>query len=175
MKLRLFALLGLFAFAESAIAQVQPDDVTTRLVGEVTKAFFELLPKNDFQSERAFMTDEFFRATSLKNWTTIRKQVIATAGSTPRYASHALTYYKRGTLLAAVDFWGRGSKPNTFVCGFILWEIPTPNLIGFSRVEQNIVPADVVKKMPVQQAAQLMADWHCPTALIETILGVSVQ
>ena len=36
MKLRLFALLGLFAFAESAIAQVHPDDVTTRLVGEVT-------------------------------------------------------------------------------------------------------------------------------------------
>ena len=66
--------------------------------------------------------------------------VIKDTGSTPTYTPHRLTYYNQGTLLAAVDFSGMGSKPDTYVCGFILWEIPEPNKIGFSRIEQNIVP-----------------------------------
>lgn len=175
MKLTLFALIGACVLTCPALAQVQPDKATTRFVGNATEAFFDLIPKNDFQAERAFMTDELASMTSLRDWTNLRSQVIETAGSTSHYQSHALTYYQRGALLAAVDFWGRGAKPDTFVCGFILWEIPKPDVIGFSRFEQNVVPAKVFKAMPVQQAAQLMADWHCPATLIEAVLGVSVQ
>lgn len=175
MRLALFAIFAAVAISCPALAQVQSDKATTRLVGEVTEAFFALLPKNDFPSERAFMTDEFAAMTSLKDWTRIRAQLIEAAGSTPRYSAHDLTYYQRGTLFAAVDFSGRTTTANTIVCGFVLWEIASPAVIGFSRLEQNVVPAEVFKAMPVQQAAQLMTDWHCPTTLIEAILGVSVR
>jgi hypothetical protein len=89
--------------------------------------------------------------------------------------AHALTFYPRSPLLAAVDFWGAGEKPDVYVCGFVLWEIPQATVIGFSRLEQNVVPVDMMRKMPVQQAAQLLTDWHCPVDLIASVLGVKVQ
>jgi hypothetical protein len=162
-------------FLKPVAAQVAPSEQTTKLVQDVTGAFFNLLPSDNFEAERAFMTDDFASKTPLDAWTSAREQFMALAGSTPRYAPHQLTYYQKSALLAAVDFSGKGSKPETFVCGFILWEIPEPNKIGFFRLEQNVVSVPLFNKMPKQQAAQLMADWHCPAPLIETTLNIKVE
>lgn len=167
--------VGYFALLEPASAQVQENDSTARLVKDVTEAFFDLLPQDSFATERAFMTDDFATQTPLNEWKTIREKLIVELGATPRLSAHRLTFYEQDQLLAAVDFSGRGIKPDTHVCGFILWEIPEPNKIGFLRIELNTVPVDVFKSLPLQQAAQLMADWHCPMALIEDGLGIAVQ
>ncbi len=164
-----------FAIMQPASAQVRQSEQTTRLVQSVADAFFDLLPKNDFAAERAFMSKSFALATPLRDWKAMRKLTIAENGSTPLYKAHQLTYYVRDTLLAAVDFSGQSSDPDTYICGFVLWEISAENTIGFFRMEQNVVTVPIFKKMPIQQAAQLMTDWHCPMSLIETVLGLSGQ
>ena len=169
------ACTGLFVSVAPASAQIQQSEQTTKIVQVITKAFFDLLPEHKFEAERAFMTDDFAEATPLSAWKKVREQFIELVGSTPQYTEHQLTYYVQDGLLAAVDFSGQAAKPDTYVCGFVLWEFLEPNKIRFVRFEQNIVSGSVFKSMPVQEAAQLMADWHCPTSLIETVLEVSVH
>jgi hypothetical protein len=171
----LFGVTGFFALLGPAAAQVQQNEQTTTLVRDVTEAFFDQLPKADFDVERAFMTDGFADQTPLSAWKAVRDQFVRSVGGTPRYNAHQLTYYTRETLLAAVDFSGQPAKPDTFICGFVLWEIPEQNKIGFIRLEQNVVEVPIFKSMPRQQAAQLMTDWYCPASLIETVLGSSGQ
>jgi hypothetical protein len=175
MRLLLALLFSLQVFLEPVAAQVPPSEQTTKLVQDVTDAFFNLMPSDNYEAERAFMTDDFASRTPLQVWKSSREQFKVLAGSTPPYAPHRLTYYQEGALLAAVDFSGKGSKPDTFVCGFVLWEIPEPNKIGFFRLEQNVVSVPLFNQMPKQQAAQLMADWHCPVGLIETVLNIKLQ
>ena len=175
MRLATIFFLGFVAMIGPASAQVQPDDATNRLVHDTSEALFDLLPKQDFAAERAFMTDELAAMANLTDWTRLRRQVIADAGSTPRYTAHAVTFYRRTPLLAAVDFWGKAAKADTFVCGFAIWEIPSPGVIGLGRIEQNVVPVAVMRKMDLQQAAQVLADWRCPKDLIGSVLGVKVQ
>ena len=169
------ACIGFIMQLEPATGQVQQDEQIAMLVEGVTKAFFEQLPQENFEAERAFMSDEFAAATPLIYWKSIREQFVKDVGQTPQYVPHKVTYYEKDSLLAAVDFSGQATKPDTFVCGFVLWEITKKNMIGFIRIEQNIVPVAVFKSMPIQQAAQLMTDWRCPVSLIEKVLEISVQ
>jgi hypothetical protein len=157
------------------VAQVQPSDETTGLVATVTTKLFEILPTDDSQAAMAFMADDFAASVSVAEWKAVRQSINDAVGSTPEYVPHALTWYQRERLLAAVDFSGAGSKPATFVCGFILWELPKSNQIGFIRLEENVVVRDAFRKMPVQQAVQLMTDFHCPVPLIESVLDVTIQ
>jgi hypothetical protein len=175
MRFFLALLLSFQVFLEPVVAEVAPSEQTTKLVQDVTSAFFNLLPEDNYQAERAFMTDNFASETPLEAWKSVREKFKSLAGSSPRYSPHRLTYYKEGALLAAVDFSGQGAKSDTFVCGFILWEIPEPNKIGFFRLEQNVVSVPLFNQMPKQQAAQLMADWHCPTPLIEATLNIKLE
>lgn len=174
MKFILAAIVSISPFLP-AYAQVQPSSQTTELVGGVTEAFFELLLEEDFARERAFLTDELAKSIPIEEWRNRREQVIEAAGPTPRYAAHGLSYYQNKQLLAAVDFSGQAAEPNTYICGYLLWKLPSPNIIGLTRFEQNIVSVDLFSSMPLQDAAQLMTNWRCPSAVIETVLGVSVQ
>jgi hypothetical protein len=175
MKYALAALICVNTLLAPATAEVRQSEETTKLVKDVTTAFFAMLPSDNFEAERAFMTDEFAAATPIDSWTRARRLLIANVGATPRYVPHRLTYYDEMSLLAAVDFSGQGTSADTFVCGYILWELPAPDLIGFIRLEQNVVQASSFKSMPVQQAAQLMTQWHCPAALIEQVLAIEIQ
>ena len=161
--------------AGPALAQIQPDAATSRRVDEATAALFDLLPRADFAAEHALMSDELAAMASLSDWTDFRRALIAELGPTPRYAAHAVTYYQQARLLAAVDFWGKAARADTYVCGFVLWDILPAGDIRLGRIEQNIVPVTTMRQMAVQEAAQLMANWRCPKDLIGSVLGVTVQ
>ena len=169
----IFTLLLTYGFP--ATAQVQPSAATNTLVQTVTEVFFDQLPKNDFNAERAFMADHFAVTMTPKKWQTGRELLLEKIGSTPRYTAHNLTYYQQEHLLAAVDFSAKSDQPDTYVCGYILWEMPMENVIGFTRLEQNIVSEKLVKKMDLEKAVQLLTNWHCPNVVIETVLGVAFQ
>lgn len=158
-----------------AYAQETPSSQTTDLVGGVTEAFFDQLVKDDFAIERAFMTDQFANSMSVSRWSHLRAQVTEITGATPRYVAHGLRYFQNKKLFADVDFSGQTSDPNTLICGYVLWEIPTANTIGLTRFEQNIVSVEEFRNMPQQEAAQLMTNWRCPAGMIETTLGISVN
>jgi hypothetical protein len=166
----IFATTFVLALLEPANAQTRPSEQTNELVRNVTEAFFDLPPQDSFDIERAFMSDSFASAMTQKSWQNVREKLIEAAGKTTRYVAHNLTYYQRDFLIAAVDFSGQATKPDMFICGYILWEISDPNTIGFVRLEQNVVPVSVFQSMPIQEAAQLMGDWRCPVSLIETVL-----
>lgn len=134
-----------------------------------------LLLKENFEAERALMTDQLATLVSLVEWSNYRSKVIGETGSTPKYNAHNLTYYNQGKLFAAVDFSGRTAKADTIICGFVLWEVSLGNEIGLARFEQNVVSAKLFRSMPVQTAAQTMASWRCPKSTIESMLGVSIQ
>jgi hypothetical protein len=156
-------------------AQVQPDDATARLVSQTSEAFLDQIVIEDFAAERAFLSPGLAALVSPGAWQSMRAQTIQTAGKTQRYSVHAVTYYQDKTLLAAVDFSGPAGKPDTFICGFLLWELPDRASIGLMRLEQNVVAAETFRQLPVEVAAQNMADWRCPVPLIETTLGISVN
>ncbi|NRA89063.1 MAG: hypothetical protein HRU28_17135 [Rhizobiales bacterium] len=140
-------------------AQQQPNIQTTKLVNGITKAFFEQLLLEEFTSERAFMSDQLANSTTIDDWRNIREKIIKVSGSTPRYVAHGLTYYQGEKLLAAVDFSSQTLNPNIVICGYLLWELPSPNKIELTRFEQNIVSVDLFRAMPQQKAAQLMTNW----------------
>ena len=169
------ALMWFLALPLSALAQVQPSNQTTALVADVSEAFLDQIVKEEFADERAFMSDRFAELVTAQDWRNTRLQVIGVAGKTARYAVHGMTYYQEGTLLAAVDFSGPAEVPDTFVCGFMLWQLPRENAIGLTRFEQNVVQVDIFRSMLPQNAAQTMTNWRCPTNMIENVLGVSVQ
>ena len=172
----LIAMLALsLTHATPASAQVHPSAATHTLVQTVTEAFFDQLPKNDFNAERAFMADHFAVTMTPKKWQSGRELLLEKIGSTPRYTAHNLTYYQQEHLLAAVDFSAKSDQPDTYVCGYILWEMPMETVIGFTRLEHNIVSEKLVKKMDLKKAVQLLTNWHCPNTMIETVLGVTLQ
>ncbi|AML53797.1 hypothetical protein [Falsihalocynthiibacter arcticus] len=171
----LFALGWLFSLSVSALAQVQPDEKTTQFVANVSETFLDQLVKEDFATERAFMTDQLAAHVSDDDWRSVRLQVIETAGRTQRYIVHGMMYYQEENLLAAVDFSGWAETSDTLVCGFMLWELPEENVIGLARFEQNVVSVDVFRRMPTQKAAKTMTNWRCPAKMIESLLGISVQ
>ncbi len=177
MKFRyvIVACLLVLALLQSAAARVQRDEKTDKLVKGATNALFELLPKNDFEAARAFMADELAAITSLEDWKKLRRQIALDAGSTPGYTAYQTTYYEKNTLLAAVDFYGQAARPDTYVCGFVVWEIVENKEIGFIRLEENVVSVAVFKSMPQQQAAQLLTNFRCPVPFIEKVLGVAVR
>lgn len=175
MRHALYALIGFFASAQALIAQVQQTQQTTQLVQDVTKAFFAQLPKDSFEAERAYMAKGLLETVNAREWAASRKYLRDQLGTMVSYTPYNLTYYSRESLLAAVDFSGKGNKADTYVCGFVLWEIPEPNEIGLLRIEENVVSQKLFRKMPLQQAAQLMSDWRCPAQLIESVLGVSIN
>jgi hypothetical protein len=174
-KRTLLAVAWLFASWTMGLAQVQPDDQTTRLVATVSEGFLDQLVKEEFPEETAFMSDQMARTISQADWRRLRQQVIEVAGRTQRYAAHGLTYYQDRQLLAAVDFSGRGEFPDVWICGYMVWELPEPNAIGLVRFEQNVVSGDTLRGMQVQDAAQLMTNWRCPVRLIEDVLGVTAN
>ncbi|MGB7269748.1 MAG: hypothetical protein WBC90_09530 [Albidovulum sp.] len=173
---KLYLMLAwLFSLSVSAQAQVQPSDQTTQLVATVSEAFLDQIVKEDFATERAFMSDRLAKTASVDDWRSTRRQAIDLAGKTQRYTVHGLTYYQEENLLAAVDFSGPAEVPDTMICGFMLWELPEKNVIGLVRFEQNIVTVDNFRKMPAQEAAQTMTNWRCPAEMIQSVLGISVQ
>ena len=165
----------LLSLPMAAFAQVQPSDQTTQLVANVSEAFLDQLVKEDFATERAFLSERLANIASLPVWQSTRQQVIEVAGKTQRHTVHGLTYYQDEHLLAAVDFSGPGEVPDILICGFMLWELPEPNIIGLVRFEENIVPIDAFRRMPVQEAAQTMTNWRCPSQVIEDVLGIPVK
>jgi hypothetical protein len=156
-------------------AQVQPSDETSRLVFVVTEAFFDQLVKEDFQAERNFLSPTLTDGVSAKDWETLRRQTIDLAGKTRRYSAHGMTYYQEKNLLAAVDFHAAAERPETWVCGFLLWELASETEIGLLRFEQNVVDLPVFRQMPVETAAQTMVNFRCPVDMIERELGVSLE
>lgn len=171
----LLAVAWLVSMSTNALAQIQPSEQTTQLVANVSEAFFDQLVKEDFATERAFMSDRMANTASPDAWRSARLQVIEIAGQAQRYSAHGLTYYQDEHLLAAVDFSGRAEDQSNLICGFMLWELPTSNVIGLVRFEQNVVSVDAFRRMPVQEAAQTMVNWRCPAEMIEDVLGIAVN
>ena len=165
----------LFSLSTTAIAQIQPSDQTTQLVASVSETFFDQLVKEDFAAERAFMSEKMANIVSATAWRKNRQQIIEIAGKTQRYSAHGLTYYKGEQLLAAVDFSGRTELPGSLICGYMVWELPASSVIGLVRFEQNVVLVDAFRAMPVQEAAQTMVSWRCPTKMIEEVLGIETN
>jgi hypothetical protein len=164
----LWLLLGTQAHAMS-------NKIFEKLVEMQTETFFDLMTKNKFDDERAFMTPEFAQIVNSNDWADSRQRLVDQLGSTPRYQVHNVTYYDQVNLYAAVDFVGQAAKSDLHVCGYIVWELRKPNRFGLIRLETNVVSETIFKKMPLQEAAQLMTNWKCSTGLIETILGVKLQ
>lgn len=161
------------AFSQQAAAQV--DGTTEKLIQDATDALFQQLPKDDFAAERAFMAPELSEMISDQGWAAVRRQIVQDAGSTPAYVAYQTTYYDQGGELAAVDFYGQAWRPETFVCGFVLWRLYEAGDPKFVRLEQNVVHQAAFRSMPAQQAAQLLADWRCPVPVIEKVLGAKVR
>lgn len=164
-----------FALSASTLAEVLPSDETSRLVAQVSEAFLDQLVKEDFAAERAFFSDQLLDMVSLDDWQSTRKKGIEVAGKTQRYSIHEMTYYRDSVLLVAVDFSGPAEFFGTQICGFMLWELPKPGSIGLVRLEQNVVSVDAFRKLPVEEAAQTMTNWRCPAAMIENVLGISLE
>jgi hypothetical protein len=154
---------------------MQPSDQTTKLVARVSEAFFDQLVKEDFNAERAFMSDRLANMASATSWRQVRQKVIETAGKTPRYSAHGLTYYQGEHLLAAVDFSARAEVPGNLICGYMVWELTASNVAGLVRFEQNVVSVDVFRSMPVHEAAQTMVNWRCSAKVIEDVLTVTLN
>ncbi len=120
------------------------------------------------------MAGELASVYSLESWKKVHMQFVSSAGLKSKYTAYRTTFYE-DTFFAAVDFYGQAAKPNTFICGFVVWKVEGNNKIGFIRLEQNVVSVTTFKSMPQQQAAQLMVDWRCPISLIEDVLDVHIQ
>ena len=174
MKLILAATISIFHVVP-VFAQIQPNEQTSQLVATVTDAFFSQLVQEDFDSELGFLSTELALSLDEDGWRTQRQMVIARSGPTPTFIPHRLTYYQQDTLLAAVDYSGQIGTSDTYICGYVLWTLPTPNTIGVTRFEQNIVDKAVFLQMGSQEAADLMVQWQCPPNLIATVLGLSLQ
>lgn len=177
MKLRhiLTACVIFLGLSGLATAQVQKDEHSVSLVRNATIALFDLLPKNNFEAERALMADDLASISTLGKWKIVRKQVTKETGPIPKYIAYQTTYYEEEALLVAVDFYGRAAKPNVYVCGFVLWKVEENSKIGFTRLEENVINMSAVKSLTKQQVAQQMADWRCPIFLIEEALGIRLQ
>lgn len=167
-------LLSMLA-APSAANQVQQSAQTDALVARATQEFFELMPKANFKAERTFMTNDLANMMPLKKWRSTREAFGDMVGLQTKYRPYRLTYYQQKHLLAAVDFSGKAQKPGMYVCGYVLWEISNEDRIGLSRLEQNVVQANLIQQMDMSEAVQLLTNWRCHNAVIEAVLGVKVQ
>lgn len=147
--------------------QVQQNAETTALLDRTNAAFFDLLPQNDFAAEHGFMGKKLAAAMNLGDWTEARQKFLDLVGETPRYTPYQTTFYPRDSLFAAVDFSGRATRRDVIVCGYVVWEISGPDKIALVRLEQNIVDLDILGDKPIQELAQLMADWRCPVPVIQ--------
>jgi hypothetical protein len=173
------ALVCLLALGFPVLAQEATDDATddatTGRVSATTEAFLDQIVAEDFAAERAFLSPKLASSISSEQWAEVRRQTTRMIGKTPRYAVHGISYYDQGGLLAAVDFSGTAEVPETLVCGFLLWEVPETGALGLLRFEQNVIPVAAFRQMPVQEAAQMMVNWRCPTALVESTLNVKLE
>lgn len=160
------------AIGHQAEAGPEPSEQTTRLVQQVTDMFFDQLPRHEFDVEYGFASTLFYEQTSAEDWRALRMALVDLVEQTPRYRPHAMTYYERETLYAAVDFSG-SVDADTDICGYVIWEMPNETTIGFVRLEQNIVDHTMMAGLSRTDAIGLMQSWHCPQALIAGILGLS--
>lgn len=156
-------------------AQVVPGPESAALVVSATDRFIVHLQAEDFSAEHDMLTTSMQQQVPLDQWRTQRERVSALAGEMVQVTPHQLTYYSQDALLAAVDYAARGSEPDVYVCGYMLWQITDAETIGLSRFEQNVVEAPLMRQMDVAQAAQLMTNWHCPASLIEGMLQIKLQ
>jgi hypothetical protein len=169
------ALFSLFGLTGLAAAQDATAGQTTERVEAASDAFLDQIVAEDFAAEWAFLSPRLAASVSPDEWAEVREQTIRLVGKTPRYSVHGITYYQEAGLLAAVDFSGAAAVPDTLICGFMLWEVPETGSLGLLRFEQNIVTIAAFRQMPMQEAAQTMVNWHCPTALIESTLNVKLE
>jgi hypothetical protein len=169
------ALVCLLALGFPVLAREATDDATAGRVSATTEAFLDQIVAEDFAAERAFLSPKLTSSISSDEWAEVRRQTIGMVGKTPRYAVHGISYYDRGGLLAAVDFSGTAEVPETLVCGYLLWEVQETGALGLLRFEQNVIPVAAFRQMPVQEAAQMMVNWCCPLALVESTLNVKLE
>lgn len=99
MRYMLTACVLFFALFESAAAQIQKDEQTIKLVQGATRDLFDVLPKNNFEAERALMADELAAVYSLESWKIVNVQIVNSAGSTSNYIAYRTTFYE-GTFLS---------------------------------------------------------------------------
>jgi hypothetical protein len=159
-----------------ATAQTVQSEQTTQSVAAVTEAFFTQIQNEDFRTEMGFLSTRLAASLGQDGWANLRTHVIEKTGPTPAFTPHRLTYYQQDTLLAAVDYSGQTKTPDTYICGFLLWELPTENTASLLRFEQNIVEKTVFNAMDAETAIQLMTQWQCPPNLIAHVLdGVSTE
>lgn len=169
------ALVSELSGAPAVFAQGTIDDETAQRIVAVSEAFLDQIVKEDFAAERKFLSPRLAETVSGAEWRRFRLQTIERAGQTRRYTVHGVTYYDEGGLMAAVDFSGPTNRADIVICGFLLWDAGGPETTGLLRFEQNIVPLDVFRKMPVAEAAQMLVTWRCPAELIESSLGIRLR
>lgn len=170
-----FLVAFLLSFPTTVIAQVEPDEKTTQAVFKRADEFLTQITKKDFASERQYFSEKLSNIVSPADWRKWRENAIRGTGGIGKYVPHSFIYYKGENLMAAVDFAGRAANRGQYVCGFMLWDIPALDAVGLVRFEENIVPVDALRKMPLQTAAQLMVGWRCPLTMIKEVLGVEVK
>jgi hypothetical protein len=175
MRLLCYALFSMTLLTASLAAQDATSDQTTQKVKAASEAFLDQIVAEDFAAERPFLAARLAASVSPEEWAAVRQQTIGISGKTQRYSVHGITYYQQDGLLAAVDFSGAAGLPDTFICGFMLWEVPDNQPLGLLRFEENVVPVAVFRQLPVAEAAQTMVNWRCPTALVESTLNIKLQ
>lgn len=174
--MKTFVLTALITLAPlGASAQMQPSDATAAQIVQVTNTFTTHLRNEDYASEYAMLTDSLRQKITEQDWKAQREAVFALAGPAVQVQPHALTYYTDVTLLAAVDYAAQATTPDIYICGYMLWQFIDEDTVQLSRFEQNVVDAATMKQMDINQAAQLMTDWHCPASLIEGMLSVRLN
>lgn len=92
--------------------------------------------------------------------------------------AHKVTRYSQGEVLLAVDYSGETAS-RAIVCGFVLWSGATEGVLRIRRIESSYLPAALFKDLKSQKTrvdlAVAMAQFRCPSALIERLVGVKVQ
>lgn len=164
-------LLPLLA-ALPARAEPPAPQAVAPLVARVTEAFFQAVADQDQDLQRAFFAPDLARIATPERWSEQRALIEARIGQPLAYTPHKVTWYPQNNLYVAVDFSTEIEPDTTFVCGTVIWELPTTATIGLVRLEENIVETDILENLSQEARAQTLTNWFCPPAIIEKLLAL---
>lgn len=172
-RTRAFALFLSLGLASTASAQTpQPEEVAP-LVARATEVFLKALAISDEDTQRAFFGPGLAEIASPEDWSRQRALIEDKLGATPAYAPHKVTWYPQGSLYVAIDISAEVTPDETYVCGAIVWELPTAETIGLVRLEENIVERSIFANLTPQTAEKTLLAWYCPPDLVARLLPLS--
>lgn len=143
------------------------------MVARATEVFLRALAISDEDTQRAFFRPGLAEMASPEDWSRQRALIENKLGAAPGYAPHKVTWYQQGSLFVAIDISAEVIPDETYVCGAIVWELPTAETIGLVRLEENIVERRIFANLTPQIAEKTLLGWYCPADLVTRLLALS--